>query len=62
MEDLPLITNRHINKATKDLGKVYRVKIDPPNEYPEIGAVEVRRAITLLSLAYATIEHFEKKI
>lgn len=60
-EDLPLVTNRHRNRAMKDLGKVYRVKTDPPNEYPEIGAVEATMATELLATAYATIEHLKKK-
>lgn len=59
-EDLPLVTNRHRNRAMKDLGKVYRVKTDPLNEYPEIGAVEVNMATELLTSAYARIEHLEK--
>lgn len=60
-EDLPLMTNRHINKATEDLGMVYRVKTNFPNDYPEIGCVEVQNAIKLLAAAYATIEHLKKK-
>ena len=60
-EDLPLITNRHINKATEELGMVYRVKTNFPNEYPEIGCIEVQNATKLLSAAYATKEHLEKK-
>ena len=59
--DSPLLTGRHKNKATQNLGKVYRVKINPPNEYPEIGCVEVNNAVSLLSSAYAEIEHLKNK-
>lgn len=58
-EDLPLLTNRHIEKAQKDLGEVYRVNLNYP--YPVIGCVEVQTAVSLLANAYAEIEHLRRR-
>lgn len=57
----PLITNRHTNAAAKALGTVYRVSTNPPNKYPEIGAVEAMNAQKLLADAYARIEYLAHK-
>lgn len=60
-ENLPLLTNRHYNKAREDLGKVYRTKTNLPNEYPEIGCIEVNNAVNLLATSYAEIESLKMK-
>jgi len=62
LEDLPLITNRHYNTAHEVLGKVYRVKTDPSNEYPEIGCVEVQNAVKIVANLCADVEHNREKL
>lgn len=61
MEDVPLITNRHRNKAIKLLGKTYKTKMNPPEEYPEIGAVEVNNAVNTVTNLLSDLEHLENK-
>lgn len=59
---LPLITNRHYNKAVNMLGKVHRVNLIPGKEYPEIGCVEVNNAIGVVANLLAEVEFLKKKI
>ncbi len=61
LDDLPCESGRHRNKAAELLGKVYRHKTDPPNEWPEIGVVEVQEARKWLSYYIALSEHWERK-
>lgn len=60
-QDVALITNRHRNKAIKLLGRIYKTKMNPPNDYPEIGAVEVNNAVNTVTNLLAEIEHLETK-
>jgi len=61
-EELPLLSGKHRNKASKDLGQVYRMKTNPPHEYPEVGGVESINATNLLASAYAEIDFLKKKL
>ena len=55
-----LITNRHKNIAIRMLGKTYRVSTNPPNKYPEIGAVESQNAQRIVSDLLAELEYVKK--
>lgn len=50
---LPWHTSREHNLAHDALGQVYRLRIGPNGDYPEIGVVEVMAARAALVAAYA---------
>lgn len=56
LDDLtPFVSGREMNNVSRDLGQIYRVRIGPNGDYPEIGAVEVQNAKSKLEYAYGQI-------
>ena len=62
IDDTPLITAKHYNRASTALGKIYRVSTNPPDKYPEIGCVDVTTAHKLLANAMAEIDFLQNKL